>query len=64
MALMTALVGRSYKVQLIHKFTKAEAPEELRVSESMPSRSESSPEAADGAPDQATYEYARWDSYT
>lgn len=62
MALMTALVDRSYKVQLIHKFTKAEAPEELRVSESMPGRNESSPpnsEAADGAPDQATYEYAR-----
>ena len=59
---MTALVDRSYKVQLIHKPTKAEAPGELRVSESMPSRSESSPpdaEAADGAPHQATYEYAR-----
>ena len=54
-----ALVVCSYKVQLIHRF---KAPEELRSSESMPSRSKSlTPNAcaADGVSNQAKNEYAR-----
>ena len=54
-----ALVVCSYKVQLIHR---CKAPEELRSSASMPSRSESltpNAGAADGVSNQATNVYSR-----
>lgn len=58
-----ALVVCSYKVQLIHRIKEAEAPEEMKTGESVPSRSQSTPvgaaDAADDVPQPAIDEHAR-----